>query len=105
MRLRVMQNRIVIKLLYRTVDILTCLRVMQNRIVIKPSGRPVLRDNEFESNVESYSYKTAFMQQYTPMQFESNVESYSYKTPTPSDRSYTQFESNVESYSYKTQIM
>ena len=83
MRLRVMQNRIVIKLLYRTVDILTCLRVMQNRIVIKPSGRPVLRDNEFESNVESYSYKT----------------------PTPSDRSYTQFESNVESYSYKTQIM
>ncbi len=100
-----MQNRIVIKLLYRTVDILTCLRVMQNRIVIKPSGRPVLRDNEFESNVESYSYKTGENTDSSTDVFESNVESYSYKTPTPSDRSYTQFESNVESYSYKTQIM
>ncbi len=37
--------------------------------------------------------------------FESNVESYSYKTSTAIQKSTFGFESNVESYSYKTYLM
>ena len=35
---------------------------------------------QFESNVESYSYKTGCRGKYGATWFESNVESYSYKT-------------------------
>ncbi len=38
------------------------------------------KTERFESNVESYSYKTKFLQALDDPQFESNVESYSYKT-------------------------
>ena len=38
---------------------------------------------QFESNVESYSYKTSGRQKTRDKWFESNVESYSYKTAFP----------------------
>ena len=56
------------------------LRVMQNRIVIKPKLRFIGEQRGFESNVESYSYKTCQSLSGSLNQFESNVESYSYKT-------------------------
>ena len=56
------------------------LRVMQNRIVIKHSLKLLIGDNLFESNVESYSYKTQTQMDCLTAMFESNVESYSYKT-------------------------
>ena len=40
------------------------------------------KGNKFESNVESYSYKTDDIFTKTTTWFESNVESYSYKTTT-----------------------
>ena len=42
--------------------------------------RYLFLDLRFESNVESYSYKTETNRNIYPFTFESNVESYSYKT-------------------------
>ena len=55
----------------------------------------------FESNVESYSYKTVGFTIIGTYRFESNVESYSYKTFPSAFKIPFMFESNVESYSYK----
>ena len=56
--LRVMQNRIVIKRVVRVIPDEKGLRVMQNRIVIKHGTCMECKGFMFESNVESYSYKT-----------------------------------------------
>ena len=97
-----MQNRIVIKPYPFLSPLFPGLRVMQNRIVIKLGEAKLRAIHMFESNVESYSYKTFLNNGTLSMQFESNVESYSYKTIIDSFWQDIQFESNVESYSYKT---
>ncbi len=64
--------------------------------------RYLFLDLRFESNVESYCYKTKLERRINIMKFESNVESYCYKTLHHVNNLVNKFESNVESYCYKT---